>query len=89
MKSVTITVFGKVQGVFYRANTKEQAERLHLKGYVKNQANGSVYIEASGNSENIKQLVLWCHQGSEFSAVDRVEVVENELKVFENFEIRR
>ena len=48
MKRLTIQVIGEVQGVFYRATSKAVADQLGVKGYVMNQPDGSVYIEAEG-----------------------------------------
>jgi len=89
MKAVSITVTGNVQGVFYRASTKEAADQLNLKGFVQNQPDGSVYVEAEGNEENLKQFVTWCKQGPPRALVTHVDAQEVELKNYERFEIRR
>lgn len=90
IKSVKILVWGKVQGVFYRASTKSKADSLNLIGFVKNEPDGTVLINASGESHNIKKLIEWCWKGSEFSKVEKVEV--QDLENFPDkhgFEIRR
>ncbi|MDG1850558.1 MAG: acylphosphatase, partial [Gammaproteobacteria bacterium] len=46
MKHINVTVSGRVQGVYFRATTKEVADTLGVTGFVKNQADGSVYLEA-------------------------------------------
>ncbi|MDH5381725.1 MAG: acylphosphatase [Cyclobacteriaceae bacterium] len=71
-KTVKIEVFGKVQGVFYRASTKEKAIELGLTGKVKNMNDGSVYIEATGNREKLNELLEWCHTGPKFADVTSV-----------------
>ena len=71
-KTVKIEVFGKVQGVFYRASTKEKAIELGLTGKVKNMNDGSVYIEATGNLEKLNELLEWCHVGPKFANVTSV-----------------
>ena len=72
MASVRVLVVGKVQGVFYRASTQEQAQRLNVKGWVKNLADGSVEIEAEGSEYALEQLLQWCRVGPPASDVEDV-----------------
>ena len=86
--AVKIRVFGKVQGVFYRATTKTVAEDLGLTGWVKNEADGSVSIIAQG--ERVSELVEWTNNGPQFARVDRQEVEEvPDSSEYKTFEIRR
>ncbi|MGI9545460.1 MAG: acylphosphatase, partial [Cyclobacteriaceae bacterium] len=55
-----ITVQGRVQGVFYRASTKQKALELGLVGWVCNRSDGSVYLEAEGSKEQLNTLLAWC-----------------------------
>ncbi len=89
MKRVKIIVIGKVQGVFYRASTLEKAQQLGLTGIVKNQADGTVYIEAEGESERLEQLVIWCKSGPRFASVRTVDTEEISLQNSSKFEIVR
>ena len=73
MVSVSIQVFGKVQGVFYRASTKEQADKLGLSGWVRNEPDGSVMMEVHGNEEKVQKLVEWCSKGPILATVSKVE----------------
>ncbi|MCF6361610.1 MAG: acylphosphatase [Cyclobacteriaceae bacterium] len=52
-----ITVKGRVQGVFFRVSTKSQAEELGVTGFVQNEPNGDVYLEAEGN--RVQELIAW------------------------------
>lgn len=88
MKHYNITVSGKVQGVFYRASTKTKAVGLGLKGYVKNQSDGSVYIEAEGNEEDLEVLLNWCNQGPPNAIVNEVKSEETEMVGFRKFEVK-
>jgi acylphosphatase len=88
-KHFNITVSGKVQGVFYRQSTMEKARELELKGFVRNEANGDVYLEAEGSDEKLEELVKWCRQGPSRARVERVNVSEGELKNFTDFIIKR
>ncbi len=58
-----IRVRGKVQGVFFRASTRDVALGLNLRGFVRNEPDGSVYIEAEGPESALQQLLAWCRQG--------------------------
>ena len=58
MKHLSIHVSGKVQGVFFRASTKEKAEEFNIKGNVRNNADGSVSIEAEGEEENLQERTI-------------------------------
>lgn len=87
MKHINIKVTGKVQGVFFRASTKAVADQMGVKGWVKNQKDGTVYIEAEA-SETILGLFLdWCKEGPEKSVVENVEVADGEIKNYRNFEV--
>lgn len=68
-------VFGRVQGVGYRAWTVRAARKLNLSGWVRNRHNGSVEIYATGDSSQIEMLMHSCRQGPTWSRVDRLEVV--------------
>ncbi|MCS6973518.1 MAG: acylphosphatase [Cyclobacteriaceae bacterium] len=88
-KHFAIRVTGKVQGVYYRASAAEQARKLGITGFVRNEPDGSVYLEAEGEEQALQQLIAWCHQGPPRARVDKVLVEEKELINFTNFEIRR
>lgn len=74
MKSrVHAIIKGKVQGVFFRAATLEQAKRLGIHGYVKNREDLSVELDAEGNKEQLIQLLQWCQKGPPDAKVESVE----------------
>lgn len=83
-----IQVFGKVQGVFFRATTKTMADDLGLKGWVRNETDGSVLIEVEGQETNVDKMVEWCEEGPAFAKVNDVILSEAEEVAFESFEIR-
>lgn len=89
MKSVSITVTGKVQGVFFRASAKDIADRLNVKGFAQNMPDGSVYIQAESDEDNLKQFIDWCQQGPPRASVSNVNIIEAELKSFQRFDIKR
>lgn len=89
MKSVNITVKGKVQGVYYRQNTKSKATELGLKGFVRNEPDKSVYLEAEGEGQAVDELIAWCCKGPWLASVEEVIANEQDIKGFISFEILR
>lgn len=88
-KNMNISVKGKVQGVFFRASAKAVADQLGVTGYVCNKDDGSVLIEAEGDSFGLEQFIEWCHQGPDHARVDSVETEEGALKGFLNFIVKK
>ena len=74
MKTVHVLISGKVQGVWFRANTKKQAEKQDVCGWVKNTADGKVEAVFQGSTDVVDDLVQWCHQGSSLSNVINIDV---------------
>lgn len=68
-----LLVHGRVQGVFFRHSTAEQARGLGLAGWVRNLANGGVEIVAEGPRRELKILAAWAHQGPRLARVEGVE----------------
>lgn len=83
-----ITVIGRVQGVFYRASAKNKALDLGVKGWVRNEPDGSVLIEAEGSKDKIVDFINWCKEGPDYAKVVEVTNSEVELKSYKNFDIR-
>ncbi|MBX9853380.1 MAG: acylphosphatase [Cytophagaceae bacterium] len=84
-----IRVSGKVQGVCFRASTQKKAVETGIKGIVKNEKDGSVYIEAEGTEEQLKSFIEWCNKGPVGARVDKLDTTEGELKDYKSFEIIR
>ncbi|MBL7725171.1 MAG: acylphosphatase [Chitinophagaceae bacterium] len=89
MQTISITISGKVQGVFFRQNTKEKAISLGITGLVKNLPGGNVYIIASGSTAQLKALVDWCRQGPPRANVTNIVTQEIALQEFNDFSIER
>jgi len=84
-----IIVKGRVQGVYFRAYTQKQAVKLNVKGFVRNLADGSVEIVATGHPEDLQKLLAWCHKGPMLAKVSEVIVSSHAASEhFELFEIR-
>lgn len=89
MKRLTIIVSGRVQGVFFRASTKDEADLLSVNGFVRNEPNGDVYIEAEGDEMQLEKFLNWCRKGPPRSIVEKIITSEKEIAGFKNFEVRR
>ncbi len=72
LKRIHIVVYGRVQGVFFRASTQREARRLGLTGWVKNRPDGSVEIVAEGDEDQVKDLLAWAQHGPTTARVDRL-----------------
>ena len=73
MTAARFVVGGRVQGVFFRAGTREQAQRLGLRGYARNRADGRVDVLAVGDAAAIDALAAWLRQGPPQARVDELE----------------
>lgn len=80
-----IKIYGLVQGIFFRVNAKKQAEKLGITGFARNEPDGSVYIEAEGEKENLEKYIKWCHTGPPLAKVKKVVVTEGKIKNFPDF----
>jgi acylphosphatase len=89
LQTISIKVTGKVQGVFYRQSTKETAIKSGITGEVKNMPDGSVHIVATGNEEQLKDLIEWCRTGPKRAVVTDVITEEIPLRSFPSFTIVR
>ena len=69
-------VFGKVQGVFFRATAKEVADQLGLVGWIRNEPDGSVRFEVEGPEEALQAFLRWARQGPPRARVDQLVVEE-------------
>ncbi len=87
MKHLDIKIFGRVQGVGFRASAKKKAEELQITGFAGNEPDGTVFIETEGEEENLEKFLNWCKGGTIFARVDKVESeYTSRLKNFSNFE---
>ena len=89
MKHINIKITGKVQGVFFRASTKAVADQMGIKGLVKNEKDGWVYIEAEGDETTLSMFLEWCNEGPDKSTVENVVVEDGEVKNYRNFEVAK
>jgi acylphosphatase len=87
---VHLMIEGRVQGVFFRASAREEADRLGLKGWVRNCADGSVEAALEGERVRLEVFASWCHHGPPGARVARVRIEWVEYRgEFQDFRIRR
>ncbi|MEW5949160.1 MAG: acylphosphatase [Thermodesulfobacteriota bacterium] len=84
-----VIINGRVQGVFFRYSTQQEATRLGLKGWVKNRSDGQVEAVFEGDEPTVEKMLKWCHQGPPHAVVNRVDVTwEDYNGEFDGFNIR-
>jgi acylphosphatase len=86
-RAVDVTVTGRVQGVFFRAETQREADRLGLTGWVRNEPDGSVAAHFEGEPAAVEAMVAWCGEGPSRARVDGVDVRDAEVTDAERFEV--
>ncbi|WP_049917212.1 acylphosphatase [Halogeometricum pallidum] len=69
-----VFVTGRVQGVYYRASTRDAARERNLDGWVKNLDDGRVEAVFEGPEGDVEEVVEWCHTGSDAAEVESVDV---------------
>ena len=87
-KAVDVVITGRVQGVFFRARTQEQAARLGVAGWVSNEPDGSVAAHFEGSAAEVDELLAWCRTGPEYARVERVRVTETAPLGAGGFDVR-
>ena len=87
--NVHVLISGRVQGVWYRASTKQKAEQLDIKGWVRNTEDGKVEAVFEGEEKVVQEMINWCHKGPPLARVDNVEVKKQKsINGFNGFSIR-
>lgn len=89
VRHYNIKVYGRVQGVFFRASTKTKADEFNITGFVRNERDETVYIEAEGEEENLQKFIEWCKQGPKYAIVEQCEIEEADLRSFNGFMVLR
>jgi acylphosphatase len=89
MPTVHLIIKGKVQGVFYRATARDEAEKLGLTGWIKNTSEGNVEVVVNGSQEHIDRYIAWCWKGPSRAKVESVEVKDLQEERFDGFQIIR
>lgn len=83
-----VFVSGRVQGVFFRDSTREEAERLGLSGWVRNTQDGRVEAVFEGDPEAVRQMIEWCESGPSSADVEDVSAEQESSEGISGFEVR-
>jgi acylphosphatase len=87
-KAVTVKVTGRVQGVSFRWYAVQEAQRLGVTGWVRNEPDGSVGAHVEGEDDSVDAMVAWCRRGPSYASVRDVAVSEAQPAGAKRFEIR-
>lgn len=85
MVAKRLRITGRVQGVWYRAWTAEQAQALGLSGFVRNRKDGSVEAVLKGPAETVQAMISKCHDGPPLAQVEDIVVEETQGMVADIF----
>ena len=89
MRRIEAVVHGLVQGVSFRHYARQEARKLDLTGWVKNERDRTVRVVAEGPEMALHQMVDWLHIGSPYGRVDKVDVIWSEATAeFTDFQVR-
>ena len=84
-----VIISGRVQGVFYRVSTRDIAEQLGVRGWVKNKTDNRVEAVFEGEETAVKNIISWCHKGPPSASVSGVVVdYQKFLGEFQNFTVK-
>jgi acylphosphatase len=84
-----VVVHGRVQGVFFRGSTQDEARRAGIDGWVRNLPDGAVEAVFEGEAGGVEQLVGYCRRGPSWAQVTRVDVIEEAPEGERGFRVRR
>lgn len=83
-----VTITGRVQGVFFRAWTKEQADALGVRGWVRNRADGSVEAHVEGKAAGVAELIDRLRRGPPVASVHEVQISEAIVASAQDFAVK-
>jgi len=86
-KSIRLYITGTVQGIFYRAFVKENAEKLNVKGFVRNLEDGRVEVFLEGNTNEVDKMIELCKKGPKHSEIRKVEIKDEKFQDFRVFKV--
>ncbi len=86
--SYRITVSGRVQNVGFRYYAVNTAQENNIAGFVKNEPDGSVYIEAEGEEDDLDKFVTFCKRGPQWARVDQFDIQEQPLMNYKGFRVK-
>jgi len=88
MKNRRMRLFGRVQGVNFRASAQDYARSIGATGFVRNEPDGTVLLEAEGDEDTLEQLMEWSRRGPTAARVEDIEAEDGPVKHYSDFEIK-
>ena len=88
MKCFHIRIYGKIHNLGFRFYTMQAAVQRKVHGYVRNSSDGSIFIEAEGEEDDLRNFVDWCQKGPFLTRVENVTIEETNLQNHRSFEIK-
>ena len=82
-----LVAFGRVQGVGFRWECADEAERLGVRGWVRNRADGTVEVVAEGEDDAVEEFVEWVREGPSYARVSRLQIIEEPPQGLRDFQI--
>ncbi len=86
-KSMRVYINGTVQGIFFRGFIKENAERLNVKGFVRNLEDGRVEVFLEGNVDSVNKMIELCKKGPKHAQIKHVEIKPERFQDFRVFKV--
>ena len=86
-KSIRLYIEGTVQGIFFRAFLKENAERHNVKGFTRNLEDGRVEVFIEGDNDNVDKMVEICKKGPKHSQIKKVQEKQEPFQGFKDFKV--
>ena len=88
-KNVHVIISGRVQGVWFRANTRQKAEQLGITGWVRNTKEGNVEAIFEGEENQVNEMIQWCYRGPPLAKIKKVEIInQNTTNNYNEFSIK-
>ncbi|MBT4376414.1 acylphosphatase [archaeon] len=86
-KSIRLYISGSVQGIFFRGFIKENAEKLGIKGFVRNLEDGRVEVFIEGMPDQVKKMITICQKGPRHSEIKNIEEKQERFQDFKVFKV--
>ena len=86
-KSVRLYIKGTVQGVFFRAFVKENAEKIGLRGFTRNLEDGRAEVFIEGDADKVNEMIELCKKGPKHAQIKNVEVIPEKFQDFKGFKV--
>jgi acylphosphatase len=86
-KSVRLYIDGTVQGIFFRAFIKENAERHNVKGFVRNLENGKIEVFLEGDADNVNKMIEIAKKGPKHAQIKNVDIKSERFQDFKTFKV--